>query len=448
MKNYPLSLQIWIVFTIITLALSIILALILPMTLRGFFTKEIYSTIDSAQDLILNNYTIEEFYRKDTKNKNPNSLEDIRSVNHILIYGNKQIIFDSPITRDFLDQIKDSISKQDSPREYYKGELDREKVLYVITQGQGLDSNSYLVSYMGDSYRQDLVNTLFKRLFTIMGLIFLLSWIPALLLSRYLSKPLIDLESRVESLSENHWEEPINLRRRDEIGRLGDSVEKLRSQLIRQDEAERNFLQNISHELKTPVMVIRSYSQAIKDGIFPKGDLDHSIEIVDSEAERLENKIKNLLYFSKLDYMSNQETIKEEFSLDSLINQVIARLSWARTDLEWELNLRPVRLIGDQEQWKIALENILDNQIRYANSLIKVDLGCQNKKIILNIANDGPHIEEEIIDSIFTQYEKGDQGEFGLGLAIVDRILKIHNSTITARNEKEGVSFQITIYKN
>src|SRR5699024_4945617 len=267
MKNYPLALQIWIVFAIITLVLGLILSFIFPMTLRDFFTNEIYSTIDSAQDIILNEYTMEDFWNENIINENPNVLEDIRSVNHVLIYGNNQIILDSPISTDFLDQIKESISKQEDNRAYYKGDLEDENLLYVITKGKSLGHDTYLVSYMDDSYRQDLVSTLFTKLLSVMGIVFLLTWIPALLLSRYLSKPLVDLESRVKNLSKNNWDESINLGRKDEIGKLGNSVEKLRKQLIRQDKAERNFLQNISHELKTPVMVIRSYSQAIKDGI-------------------------------------------------------------------------------------------------------------------------------------------------------------------------------------
>src|SRR5699024_9478432 len=155
--------------------------------------------------------------------------------------------------------------------------------------------------------------------------------IPALILSSYLSKPLVNLESRVEKLTLNDWKEPIDLNRKDEIGRLGNSMEKLRNQLIRQDELERNFLQHISHELKTPVMVIRSFSQANKDGIFPKGNLDNSIQVIDDEAERLEKKIRNLLYFSKLDYMSNHEAIRENFSLNKLIQDVVDRLSWSKT---------------------------------------------------------------------------------------------------------------------
>src|SRR5699024_3213817 len=229
--------QIWIVFAIITIATTIILSLVVPITLRGFFTNEIYSNIESAQNLLLNRFSIEDFWNEDIIDGN-SRLEDIRTVNHFLIYGNNQIMLDSPISFDFIDQVKEDIISQKSESQRYDGILNSEKIFYVITKGKSFGQEAYLVSYMGDSYRQDLVGTLFKRLFSVIGIIFLLSWIPAILLSRYLSKPLVNLESRVEKLTQSDWEEAISLDRKDEIGRLGDSVEELRTQLIRQDKAE------------------------------------------------------------------------------------------------------------------------------------------------------------------------------------------------------------------
>src|SRR5690606_11696213 len=117
------------------------------------------------------------------------------------------------------------------------------------------------------SYRQDLVKTLFKRLALVMFIVSILSWIPAALLSKYLSNPLVALEKKVKKLANYEWNEPIDVDREDEIGRLGKSIEQLRNQLIYQAEMQKSFLQNISHELKTPVMVIRSFAQAIRDGI-------------------------------------------------------------------------------------------------------------------------------------------------------------------------------------
>ncbi len=77
---------------------------------------------------------------------------------------------------------------------------------------------------------------------------------------------------------------------------------------------------------------------------------------------------KNLLYLTKLDYLSNHEISKEIFSLDKLINDVVNRLAWTRTDLDWHLNLCPINISGDVEQWRIVIENLLDNQIRYAKT--------------------------------------------------------------------------------
>src|SRR5690625_1852193 len=324
MKNYPLSVQIWIVFALITLAITTLLSLIFPLTLRLFFTNEIYSTIESAQNILLNRYPIEDFWNEPAIDGNE-GLDDIRTVNHFLVYGDNQILLNRPVSFDLIRQVRKDISQQENVRQRYSGKYSEGKLFYIITKVRSFGRDTYLVSYMGDSYRKDLVKTLFYRLISIMVLIIILSWIPALLLSRYLSSPLVNLESRVDRLAKRDWREPINLGRKDEIGKLGNSVEKLRQDLIRQDEAERTFLQNISHELKTPVMIIRSFAQAIKDGIFPKGNLDNSVEVIDEEAERLEKKIENLLYFSKLHYMFYHEMKVKRFPLDSLIVNVINR---------------------------------------------------------------------------------------------------------------------------
>ncbi|NMB27966.1 MAG: HAMP domain-containing histidine kinase [Tissierellia bacterium] len=439
MKNLPLSIQIWLVFAIITLFISILLSIILPMTLRDFFTKEIYTNIENAQGLMFNRFDRQPF-------SDFQAIEDIRTVNHFIIYNENQIVLSSSLPISFLNEVKKEASIQKNISQRYSGKVNNEKIFYVITKGKSLNQDINLVSYVWDSYREDLVQTLFKKLAIIMTIVFLLSWIPAIGLSKYLSSPLVSLEKRVEKLANHEWNEPVELKRGDEIGRLGESIEQLRNQLIYQDEMQQSFLQHISHELKTPVMVIRSYSQAIRDGIYPKGDLDCSVEIIDKEAERLEKHIRNLLYLTKLDYLSNHELSKKVFSLDKLIMDVVERLSWNRTELDWNLDLLPTDINGDTEQWRIVIENLLDNQIRYANSQISISLKPNdNNKVLLTFWNDGPSIEPEIIDSLFNKFDKGYKGEFGLGLAIVHRIVTLHEAKIWAENKNKGVSFYVEI---
>lgn len=445
MKNYPLSVQIWIVFAIITLSISILLSIILPTTLRSFFTEEIYATIDSAQDLIFNQFdskVYRDYLGSEFFGNTNQKLEDIRTVNHFIIYADdNSIVVNIPISKEFLLEVKAESDIQKTNSVEYSGVLNDEKVFYTITKGEALGREAFLVSFMGDSYREDLVRTLFKKLVSIVILVFIFSWIPALLLSNYLTKPLVDLEKKVKRLADNHWDEKVELNRKDEIGQLGESIEYLRNRLIRQDEAEQSFLQNVSHELKTPVMVIRSFAQAIIDGIYPKGDLKGTIEVIDKEAETLEYKIKNLLYMTKLDYLSNYEEIVEEFSLDSVIQEVIERISWNRQDLEWIVDLDSTIIQGDREQWKVIIENLLNNQLRYAASKILFSL----KDNVLHIYNDGPHIGEDTLNNMFTKFNKGYKGEFGLGLAIVYKIVQMHHCNITVRNEELGVSFFIEL---
>lgn len=448
MKNYPLSVQIWIVIAIITLSISTLLSFILPSTLRTFFTDEIYATIDSAQDLVFNQFDSDvyrDFVGSDFFGNKDEMMENIRAVRHFLMYDDNRVVVNSPLPVDFIQKVKEQSLLQEDLSKEYSGRLEGEQIFYVMTKGRALNENVFLVSYMSDSYRQDLVQTLLRKLLSIMLLVFLFSWIPAILLSRYLSKPLVNLEKRVEKLANREWNEPVDINRKDEIGKLGESIEELRTQLIRQDEAEQSFLQHISHELKTPVMVIRSFTQAISDGIYPKGDLSNSIEVIDEEAARLEKRIKNLLYLTKLDYLSNHKMNKTIFSLDSLIKDVISRVSWSRQDIDLDIDLSPLDIESDQEQWRVVLENLFDNQMRYAENKIKVSLSKDMDKYVLHLWNDGEPIEENVLDNIFDKFNKGYKGEFGLGLAIVYRILNIHGDKITAINEKEGVSFYIQI---
>ncbi|MBU5676118.1 HAMP domain-containing histidine kinase [Alkaliphilus sp. MSJ-5] len=452
MKNLPLSMQIWLVFAAIMLSISILLSILFPWTLRDFFTREIYATIESAQSLTLNRFN-NEFSRETWKTgilpDRKQQIQDIRTVNHFILIEDSQEVIASRLPVEFLYTVRDHIKDQTSDVQRYSGQIGDQKIFYVVAKEKVLDQNIFLVSYMWDSYREDLVQTLLRRLVFIMSLVFILSWLPSLGLAKYLSKPLVTLEMRVKKLANRDWQEPIQLQREDEIGRLGQSMEQLRNQLIKQDEAQQSFLQHTSHELKTPVMVIRSYTQAIQDGIYPKGNLTTSVRTIEEEAMRLEKSINNLLYLTKLDYLATHNPSNEQVAMDQLIKDVVERFRWRRSELNWTLKLSPTFVKGNIDQWRVVLENLLDNQTRYAQSKILISLANSeypNEKLAyLRIWNDGPSISAENIDDIFGKFQKGPQGEVGLGLAIVHRVISLVNGNIRVKNEVEGVSFYLEI---
>ena len=106
---------------------------------------------------------------------------------------------------ELLDNILDEIKNQTEDSRRYSGQVRDRKMFYVATKGKVMEDDVYLISYMWDTYREDLVTTLFKRLATIMGLAFIFSWVPSLGLARYLTSPLVTLERRVERLADRDW---------------------------------------------------------------------------------------------------------------------------------------------------------------------------------------------------------------------------------------------------
>lgn len=451
MRNRPLSFQIWAMFAGITLFISILFMALVPFTLRNFFTRQMYSTISESQDMYLSNGRLleaKDLVKWDQLN------QQFRSVKHLIVLDNGQLIagvLTVPIQQNLADILAEAGMQKNSQQQYSR-QIESERIYYIIRKGN-LDGNkAYLISYMWESYQNDLVNTLFSRLMIIIAIVLLLSWIPSFWLARYLSKPLIGMEEHVRRIANRDWHEPLTCERNDEIGMLGKSIERMRECLIQQNEDQQSFLQYISHELKTPVMVIRSYAQAIADGIFPRGGLEGSIKVIDEEAGRLEKRIKDLLYLNKLDYLFKNNSELDVIYVTEWVANVVELLRWQRTDLSWNVNTSNTFFRGDYEQWKIALENILDNQIRYAKTQITINdttiLIEGQPAVQIRIGNDGPPIETGLMDKLFLEYEKGYQGQFGLGLAIVKQIAAHHQAKVWAENEPDGVAFYVQIPQN
>ncbi|MEA1962018.1 MAG: HAMP domain-containing sensor histidine kinase [Bacillota bacterium] len=449
MKNRSLALKIWLVIAGVTLGISLLFMALVPWTLRNFFTHQMYDIIRESQELLLGKGQIIEI---DDLIKWEQRKQQYQSVQHFVFLDNGQILSGYPtaaIQQNMEDILKDAF-QQTKPEQQYWRQLSDERMYYIIQKGEYAGRSAYLLSYMWESYQNDLVSTLFQKLFWIIAALLVLSWLLAFWLARYLSRPLITMEEQVRRIASRDWFEPLVFDQNDEIGRLGQSIERMRSQLVKQDEIQQSFLQHISHELKTPVMVIRSYAQAIADGIFPRGGLEGSIQVIDEEASRLEKRIRDLLYLNKVDYLSiHQQEHNDDINLGELIENVVNLLRWQRPELEWCMDLDEHRIKGNYEQWKVAIENLLDNQIRYAENTVGIQLSQNIRRnentITIRIWNDGPLIEEEMMDKLFQEYQIGKSGQFGLGLAIIQQVVVRHGGTITANNQEKGVTFYIEL---
>ncbi|WP_027410749.1 sensor histidine kinase [Anoxybacteroides tepidamans] len=440
MKNKPLAIQIWLVFAGITIMFSICIAIFIFVTLRSFFMEETYRIIENAQ---INRFT--DNLLEDNPIERDQNRQSNRSVNHIVFLPEAGVVGNSKLPKKILKQLyKQTLSQEEASKRYTR-QIQGKRIYYVIRKGAVFGREVALVSYMWDSYLNELVRTLFRRLIFAIIIALLIISFPAAWLAKYLTRPLRQMDEHVKRIAEKDWHEPLIQNRKDEIGGLARSIEKMRKKLIQQDEAQKAMLQHISHELKTPVMVIRSYAESIEDGIFPKGSLEGSVSVIREEAVRLEKRVKDLLYLTKLDYYATQHPKSEIFYIAPMLEEIIERMRLHRPDVSIITELEnDVVVIGDAEQWKIAFENLLDNQMRYARMNIHVKAEKIQNGVCVQFWNDGPPIDEHLLPHLFQKFKTGERGKFGLGLAIAERIARIHGAKIKAVNELQGVSFYVT----
>ena len=197
--------------------------------------------------------------------------------------------------------------------------------------------------------------------------------------------------------------------------------------------------QNISHDFKTPITVMKSYIEAAEDGIQTKSE---ALDVVKEQVKKLEIKVHSLLYLNKLNYLKEElNSLNEQYDVSLIINAAVDKFKMSRPDIEFVLDIdkKSKMFRGSADMWEAIIDNILNNFIRYAKKKIKITV--KNNKIILY--NDGETIGENVLNNIFTPYEKGVKGLFGLGLSIVKKTLHLLNYDISIENVKNGVKFTI-----
>ena len=192
-----------------------------------------------------------------------------------------------------------------------------------------------------------------------------------------------------------------------------------------------------------------SYAQAIIDGMY-EDSAEESASIIQNEAIRLEKKIKQILYLNTLDYVLDNDKDKQEVYLDKLLTYLTSNFQAVNSGLTWDLNIeaKPAIMLGNPDRIRVSIENILENQLRYAKNRIQVALIDSESFWKIEIKNDGPLISEKDLNQIFKSLYKGDKGNFGLGLSISHKIIQFYHGKIEAENRNGQVCFTISYPKN
>lgn len=303
-----------------------------------------------------------------------------------------------------------------------------------IYYGSALTNNNTLViGFSSDAY---LNTSIFNLILVVVGVYTIIYFIGAAIIlfwARNVVKRLNNLCDFVDEMPNNEYKKAYNDDGDDEIYTLSIKIDEMRRTILNDATAKNAMLQNVSHDLKTPVAVIRSYAEAIEDGI---EDVS-ATKIIIAQCNKLEKKIKQFIEYNKLEQLS-AEKLSYKVEMKEIILELVSNLKYL-TNIKIETELDNTCFYGRAENYYIVCENIVENSIRYAKNKIKITL----QDGVLYIFNDGKPIDEQFINQGFKPYEKGSEGKFGLGMSIVSRTLDIFGMKLIVKNVLGGVLFTI-----
>lgn len=421
MKKMSLTKQLVYICVLIVGIIFVALGIILPKELLPIYEENIYNKLKHSLMFIRIVDDIDDII----------SYEDT-DISYIYEYNDliltSQNIYDvvKKYTDDIINYTTDNYGKIIFKNNLY--------YYYQITNAK----NETILSITNDEY----VNTMKKdALYTILlvtGLSFTLCSLILIVWSNNLVNDIIILKKKIKNINNDNFNITLNHNFEDEIYSLNESIENMHEYLMNNESYKNQLYQNISHDFKTPITVIKSYIEATEDGIESK---EESLKIIKEQIDKLENKVHSLLYLNKLNYIKEQEEqLKSRTNISQVINSSIEKFKLIRPELIYKLDIDEKEIYrGTYDMWETIIDNLLNNFMRYAKKEIKITV--KNQKIILY--NDGENIDKSIIDNIFTPYRKGLNGMFGLGLSIVKKTLELLKYDISVKNVKNGVNFII-----
>ncbi|MEA4846531.1 MAG: HAMP domain-containing sensor histidine kinase [Clostridiaceae bacterium] len=265
-------------------------------------------------------------------------------------------------------------------------------------------------------------------------------------IAKKISEPFSSLNQHIHSIAERNFGTKINTPVYDELSEFVSNINTMSEKLETYDKAQKTFLQNASHEFRTPLMSIQSYAEGIKYNV---AESNEAADIIIDESKRLTQLVENLLYLSRLDAIEENYCFAP-LDYNELLRGCAERMNIIAAKNNISIDIKEleenIKIIADEEKLSRAINNILSNCIRFAKSIIEIKSGLIDEKTIrLTISDDGPGFESNEIPNIFDRFFKGSKGNFGLGLAISKNVIEKHKGKITAENSGTGAVFHIDL---
>lgn len=292
------------------------------------------------------------------------------------------------------------------------------------------------------------------------------------------TKPIIQLNHMAKDMSELKFGGKFYYNKKDELGLLGESINHMSSQLSetieelnvanmqlkedidlkeRIDDMRKEFISNVSHELKTPISLIEGYAEGLKDNVMDnEEDKAYYCDVIIEESERMHQLVEDLLNLSQLQ-AKGYELNLTKFDLSALLDEILSKYSPVFKEKQIQVNVVKediVMITGDRRRLGQVIMNYINNALNHMNSKKQLRVSIESdvtiNKTCLKVFNSGEQIPEVDVEKIWNSFYKVDKARSsgsgsGLGLSIVKNIIDLHEGGFGVENKEDGVTFWFTI---
>lgn len=396
----------------------------------------------------------------------------------IFLDENKKIIFSTYAYVDYLN-------KKDIEEEFgyiVNNAMEIEEAGYFIEEIKYLNKDYLFTMYPFKSGERLIVLSSIKKtkeaieiinslLFKILAIASIIALVIINFISNTLSKSILQLTRKAREVTQLKFDEPIDIKGPKEIRVLGDAFNFLSHKLgetisklnnanlklkkdidikVEQERIRRQFVSDVSHELKTPITIIKSYSEALIDGI---GDKAYYLQGINEESNKMEKMVEELLELSRLESDTVTFTF-ETINLNHLIESSIKKLApiaekYNRT-IRLNSSIDKIEIEGDKDKIDRVLKNLIMNALVYSTEeFIDVSLKTDNQEVLLSVYNKSQAISKDEITRIWDRFYKIDKSRnrkksgSGLGLAIVKNIVEKHGGEYGVDLINDGLNFWV-----
>lgn len=280
------------------------------------------------------------------------------------------------------------------------------------------------------------------------------------ILTKKMSKPVEEIKVFVREISKGNFEKKLDIKVYKEFEELIRNFDEMAISLKSLEKMKRDFIANVTHEIRTPMTSIKGFVDAIIDGTVPREKQNQYLYIIKDEIIRLNNLVNSLLLLSTIE--SGEYKISPcDFEINEILKRTVIKfqneINNKKLQVEVVLPEEPIIVFADNESIQRVLINLIDNAIKFSDEkgILKINLENQDKKVAISISDNGIGMSKDEIKHIWDRFYKADKSRSknklgtGIGLSIVKNILSQHNQDIEVISKlSEGTVFRFTLDKS